>query len=501
MRKTQRSERGQALIIIVFGMIALIGMTGLAIDGGNSYSDRRHAQNAADTAALTTGLSLIRNSNPETGEWYAGAWDTAYLAGKTRARDNGYDDNLTTNWVNIYHCDQPEANCQLPPSEAYEDNNTNGIHDPSEPFTDVNGNGLYDINDPQDFVKVTIESHVSTYFAKVLGIAEMTNSVEALAKARPPMPIPWYGGNALISTMPGCKTPGWPNDPFTLSGGSLTVVTGSGGVLVNSTCAEQNKYAFTSSPGSEISSVSGICVVGNDDSNGTVNPQVTHDCVQTDDKMYQLPAVSMDGSCKLDGEIVEGEIFPVGGGVYVATPGYYASTFPPSVPSGSTVKLTKGIYCLDNGVSLQGDTVTTDIDGNGFFDGSDGADEGALLYVMNGGVTFNGNSSVKLGAINKAGTDAGVKGYLFFVDPDNQSTVTLSGGSNSVFVGTILAPSSLVTIEGASDGTSLDLQAQIIGYSIKLTGSGGQGEGSLRISFSQSQVATTFTNPELKPFR
>ncbi len=496
MGKRQRSERGQALIIIVFGMIALIGMTGLAIDGGNSYSDRRHAQNAADTAALATGLSLIRNSNPETGEWYTGAWDTAHTAGMTRAQENGYDDNLTTNWVNIYHCDQTEANCQLPPAEAYTDSNGNGIHDPSEPFTDTNGNGLYDINNPHDFVKVTIESHVSTYFAKVLGIAEMTNSVEALAKARPPMPIPWYGGNALISTMPGCKTPGWPNDPFTLSGGSLTVVTGSGGVLVNSTCKDQNKYAFTSSPGSEISSVSGICVVGDDDSRGTVNPPVDHDCVQTDAQMYQLPTVSKAVSCP-----DPGEIFSVGGGVYVATPGLYESTFPPSVPSGSTIKLTKGIYCLDNGVSLQGDTVTTDIDGNGVFDGSDGADEGALLYVMHGGVTFNGNSTVKIGAINKAGTDPGVKGYLFYVDKDNQSTVTLSGGSNSVFIGTILAPSSLVTIEGASDGTSLDLQCQVIGYSIKLTGSGGQGQGSLRISFSQSQVATTFTNPELKPFR
>jgi hypothetical protein len=50
--KTKTSERGQAMILIVIGFIIILGFVGLAIDGGQVYSDRRHAQNAADASAL-----------------------------------------------------------------------------------------------------------------------------------------------------------------------------------------------------------------------------------------------------------------------------------------------------------------------------------------------------------------------------------------------------------------------------------------------------------------
>ncbi|MEJ2303473.1 MAG: Tad domain-containing protein [Anaerolineales bacterium] len=49
------SERGQALILLVFAAVALLGFTALAIDGGMVYADRRHAQNAADAASLAGG--------------------------------------------------------------------------------------------------------------------------------------------------------------------------------------------------------------------------------------------------------------------------------------------------------------------------------------------------------------------------------------------------------------------------------------------------------------
>ena len=39
----RNSERGQVLIVIVAAMIGLMGMVGLAVDGGMAFSDRRHA--------------------------------------------------------------------------------------------------------------------------------------------------------------------------------------------------------------------------------------------------------------------------------------------------------------------------------------------------------------------------------------------------------------------------------------------------------------------------
>ncbi|MGC9395923.1 MAG: pilus assembly protein TadG-related protein [Anaerolineae bacterium] len=45
-------ERGQALLILAFGLLALAAFAGLAIDGGRYYAERRQTQNAADAAAL-----------------------------------------------------------------------------------------------------------------------------------------------------------------------------------------------------------------------------------------------------------------------------------------------------------------------------------------------------------------------------------------------------------------------------------------------------------------
>jgi uncharacterized membrane protein len=57
--KSKHSEKGQALILIAFGIVTLIGFTALAVDGGRVFSDRRNAQNAADTSALAAALAEL----------------------------------------------------------------------------------------------------------------------------------------------------------------------------------------------------------------------------------------------------------------------------------------------------------------------------------------------------------------------------------------------------------------------------------------------------------
>jgi hypothetical protein len=472
----QRS-RGQALILVAFGMVALVGMTALAIDGGSVYSDRRHAQNAADTAAMAAGLTHIRNPS---------SWSLAYDAGMLRAAENGYDNNGTSNVVNVYLCTDPASTCALPAAEPYTDSNGNGQHDGTEPYTDTNGNGGYDSNSPDLFVQATITSHVPTYFARVLGLQQLTNAVQALAVAIPGSPTPWYNGNALVATMPGCKTGGWPNDPFTISGNSLSLVNGSG-VFVNSNCSN----AFTSNNNTTMSASAGICVVGGVVNNGNVNPPPDDYCgTPIDLQAYTLPSVD-NSSCPSNGQI-----YDLGGGNYVATAGRYNANFPNVSPAGN-LKLQKGIYCFQNGISFGASwNLTTDIDGNGTFDGSDGADEGVVLYVHSGAVTFNGGTSVQIGAINKIGTDPGIKGYLLYLPPTNTSTVKLAGSNGSTFIGTVLAPASLITLEGGTSADSLNLECQIIGYSLVVTGG-----GTLNINYYQNKVGTTWSNPVLVPYR
>jgi Flp pilus assembly protein TadG len=52
VRSTHRDERGATIVLAALAMVALLGLTGLVIDGGRAYSDHRQAQNAADAAAL-----------------------------------------------------------------------------------------------------------------------------------------------------------------------------------------------------------------------------------------------------------------------------------------------------------------------------------------------------------------------------------------------------------------------------------------------------------------
>src|SRR5690349_10631616 len=74
-------EGGQALILISFAALGLFAIAGLAIDGSAKYSDRRHAQNAADTAALAGAYAKVTGDS------------TWQLLALNRAGENGYDDS------------------------------------------------------------------------------------------------------------------------------------------------------------------------------------------------------------------------------------------------------------------------------------------------------------------------------------------------------------------------------------------------------------------------
>src|ERR1044071_4318516 len=91
MKKSMPStQRGQALVMIALAAIGLFAFAALAIDGSAIFSDRRHAQNAADTGVLQAALTKVRG----------GDWETA---GLDRAESNGYNDNGITNDVLFYN--------------------------------------------------------------------------------------------------------------------------------------------------------------------------------------------------------------------------------------------------------------------------------------------------------------------------------------------------------------------------------------------------------------
>jgi Flp pilus assembly protein TadG len=151
------SEHGQALILIVFGIIGLIGITALAVDGGRAFVDRRQAQNAADSAALAGGLARINGTN-----WVQAA--------RNAAAANGYD-NRGSSQVAVIACDSAKADC-----------------------------GVYTGN--MEYIKVAITSTIQTSFAKVIGQNEITNRVETIVHTKPPEYKEILDGNAIVSLAP-----------------------------------------------------------------------------------------------------------------------------------------------------------------------------------------------------------------------------------------------------------------------------------------------------------
>lgn len=59
-----RSERGQAIVLVVLALVALMGFAALAVDGGQVYSERRRAQNAADASAYAAAMAAVEGGDP-----------------------------------------------------------------------------------------------------------------------------------------------------------------------------------------------------------------------------------------------------------------------------------------------------------------------------------------------------------------------------------------------------------------------------------------------------
>lgn len=167
--KLQKKEKGQALILIALAAVGLFAFSALAIDGSRKFSDRRHAQNAADAAALAGALAYSRNNPIET-------------TATTLATENGYDGGATSD-VTVTVTDAPPGVCPV---------NTVGKD-----------------------VKVDIVSTIGTTFARVIGFNTMGNNVSATARACGSFIGPPFEGNAIVALAPsgkgfdGSGTPDW----------------------------------------------------------------------------------------------------------------------------------------------------------------------------------------------------------------------------------------------------------------------------------------------------
>ena len=443
------SNRGQILIIFVFAIIGLVGITGLAVDGGNIYSDRRNAQNAADSAAL--GAAVFDVNQQKAGQTGCTVLTTScgsqvQTTALNIAYNAGYKSDIVNNTVEVH----------VPPIDG--------------PYSNCSSYAFH----CTDYLQVIIHTNVNTFFARVLGISQLHNRVEAvaLAKFRPQGTL--YGGNALVALNPH-STSCYGDVYF---GGSGTITVQGGNVFVNSdnkTCA----FKITNTCPT-VTLVGGAQITGNggETSNGCGQPPYTSNQPQVQyppDPIFPMGSGFPPIQCNLN---PPASYLDANGFTHYGA-GHYAS-----LPPDKNTVLDNGVFCVDNVVKTTNPTTLK----NG--PPPSGPDIGGVFVYIKPGGSFNFQG----GVVNlNAPTSGMFKGLLFYVDESDSNwwstapNCTINGSSSMIFTGIIYAPHCDVTINGGS--TPFGLSAQLVAFTIDL-------EGSAQLNFVYNN-SSAFTIPEI----
>lgn len=353
------NERGQALILVALAAVGLFAFAALAIDGSRAFSDRRHAQNAADTAALAGSLAYTRGGD-------------ATAAALARALSNGYD-GLTSNNVSVTITDTPAGACP--------------------------GTG-------KD-VTVDIVSDVPTTLARVIGRREVTNAVTSTARAcdvNVSGGEPLYSGASVFATKTEACGNGITDKAIYMQGSSHLQTWGGG---MGSASTDGNCLYFkggeTQFKLSETSPKVCADIFTASSSGGTFNSVRQEDgCGNIHrDQTFEPPPPDLGITCPVAAQQTGNTL----------SPGNWSGAFP---PAGVTT-LQPGTYCvngafiLNGGQKLTGNGVTIVMNsGNLHWNGdsevklsapSSGNYEGLLIYFPPGNssdVDVNGNSNATI---------------------------------------------------------------------------------------------------------
>ncbi len=147
-----KRTRAQILVMVALGLVGLMAMVALAVDGSRVYMDRRMAQNAADAAALAMAWEWLRTN---------GSCQAAINKGYQVAASLGYDNDGLTNSVELF----------CPPSTGQ--------------YAGQRGH-----------FQALITTHTSTTFLNLVGWSQLNSTAEAVARASQGT---LFGFNAIVA--------------------------------------------------------------------------------------------------------------------------------------------------------------------------------------------------------------------------------------------------------------------------------------------------------------
>jgi hypothetical protein len=416
MPKFTKSENGQAIILLVMAIVGLFGFAALSIDGGMIFSDRRIAQNAADSSAL------------------AGA----RKAGEMLNANNG--------WI----CPQSQAENAAIASALSNDFSISSNPDASQP-TVANGVTAY-CNQAENYVDVLakITTETPTAFAHFVFGGQLQSTVEAVARVYGPAPV--TGDTALLALDTDCKKP--------LEGG--IELSGSFTLTVDGGSIHSNCDLTTNGTKGTVDVVSGTITynqdygVYSDNGNMDVTPSVqgSHDVLDV-----SIPPPDCD--------VFAGSPSNVSGSATLS-PGKYNNI---SVTNqGELLELDPGLYCIygdfkATGGELIGEGVTL------YFPPS----AGTFNTQGNITVTLTAPQPPLCEYQNPPvdGCPPAIGGMLIYYEPGGHPSspdIKLGGTSASTYEGMIFAPNTAVNVGGASDLEDITYGISIVAFHIDIYG-------------------------------
>jgi hypothetical protein len=452
IKPNKKQESGQIIVLLAISLLVLIMVSALAVDGGMIYSERRFAQNAADASSLAGGGAILNYMETKitvdgkdiyqvtgkdftncTDKLITDAIDDSVFAAKTVASNNNisaldylgkYTYNINGTWTS-----HPNSRIVNGINENYDMDANHGIViycNPIDKYIDT---------------QVKITSQVSTSFAHLIFSDELVTTNIAISRARPRVNVGLGAG--LLSLCDNCPT-NKPAMEFTGTGDitiigsgarSFSTMTGSGNVEV---IGDEGEGGGITLADDEVT-INGGAILSPEPYNVGVPPS---------EMEFPDPPPCNQGDKSITNPF---------------EPGNYKDGI--SIQNG-TWHFNSGTYCINGDLSITGGTVT------GY---------GVTFYMIDGDVKITGNANVRLTATYDSSPMAGM---LIYMDEDNAGLITLVGTNESLFTGTILAPTGRIEAGGTTDGvditstgcTTLEncqagtFSVQMIGWTVKVVG-------------------------------
>lgn len=446
-----KNESGQIIVILAVALVAILGITALAVDGSMIYAERRNDQSTADSSALSAAQTA--SASPTCATARTAAINQAITYASAQEGVALVNDTTSANRV--------EATCSADNTKLT--------------------------------IKVVVTSNIPTTFAKMVSRNQLQTRVESMSQVTFGSGT-YAGGNGLVSTSTTCDTSNQTNGSMggihALGNGQVNII---GGGAFSNTCLRATGSSMILAYGSTIkyqtdlliAKSANVLILGDSDTVNAPNinvggvPQIIWDGSHNAANPDSLWPVKVAQTLSLpDIPVMTPLTPPTCGPAKVASPagagdtiypGTYTSLSWSSWGSGN-LTFTPGVYCFSGAVSLGGGGGTASVIMDGvtlYFTGSSAnnfSTSGNLRYSFNNGIFYSTNGSFTTGHTFSANNS---KFYLgtgnFTVDGSsvlsmNNSSIYLNNGNFKATAGgkidashiTIYIKQGNFTIEGGA---------------------------------------------------